>query len=135
MIQELLISQIKILESMTPMDFLEFRNLLNPASGFQSKQFRVIENKLGLLRQDRLKFSKEPYDSFLNKEDKKDVKEAENQESLFYYLEQWLERTPFLESGSFNFWKEYKNSVNKMLEEDISLIKNNDSLSKEENIS
>ena len=54
MIQELLINQIKILESMTPMDFLEFRNLLNPASGFQSVQFRVIENKLGLLRKDRL---------------------------------------------------------------------------------
>ena len=132
MIQELLISQIKILESMTPMDFLEFRNLLNPASGFQSKQFRVIENKLGLLREDRLKFSKEPYDSFLNKKDKKDVKTAENQKSLFYYLERWLERTPFLESGSFNFWEEYRNSVNQMLEEDISLIKTNNKLSKDE---
>ena len=32
---------------MTPMDFLEFRDLLNPASGFQSVQFRVIENLLG----------------------------------------------------------------------------------------
>ena len=47
-ILELLINQIKILESMTPMDFLEFRHLLSPASGFQSLQFRIIENKLGL---------------------------------------------------------------------------------------
>ena len=132
MIQELLIDQIKILESMTPMDFLEFRNLLNPASGFQSKQFRVIENKLGLLREDRLKFSKEPYDSFLKNNDKKDVREAENQKSLFFYLEQWLERTPFLEDGSFNFWKEYKSSVNNMLNEDVNLIKNNKNLSNEE---
>ena len=132
MIQELLINQIKILESMTPMDFLEFRNLLNPASGFQSKQFRVIENKLGLKRKDRLKFSKESYDSFLKKQDKDDVRNAEKQNSLFYYLEQWLERTPFLEDGSFNFWKEYKKSVNKMLDEDISLIKNNKNLSSDQ---
>ena len=132
MIQELLISQIKILESMSPMDFLEFRNLLNPASGFQSMQFRVIENKLGLIRENRIKFSKEQYDSFLNEKDKKNVKNAENQKSLFCYLESWLERTPFLESGSFNFWEEYKNSVNKMLDEDIQIIKNNKNLSNEE---
>ena len=33
---QLLVDQIKILETMTPMDFLEFRDLLTPASGFQS---------------------------------------------------------------------------------------------------
>ena len=33
---------------MTPLDFLEFRDLLVPASGFQSLQFRLIETKLGL---------------------------------------------------------------------------------------
>lgn len=37
-----------ILETMTPLDFMEFRNYLSPASGFQSCQFRLIENKLGL---------------------------------------------------------------------------------------
>jgi len=33
---------------MTPYDFAEFRDYLKPASGFQSLQFRMIENKLGL---------------------------------------------------------------------------------------
>ena len=33
---------------MTPMDFLEFRDLLIPASGFQSVQFREIEILLGV---------------------------------------------------------------------------------------
>ena len=42
-IQKLLIDQVGILETMTPMDFLEFRDLLTPASGFQSAQFREIE--------------------------------------------------------------------------------------------
>ena len=53
-IQQLLIDQIKILETMTPMDFLDFRDLLTPASGFQSAQFRMIENKIGLHKENRL---------------------------------------------------------------------------------
>ena len=46
-ILEVLNSQVGILDTMTPMDFLEFRNLLLPSSGFQSLQFRIIEAKLG----------------------------------------------------------------------------------------
>ncbi|MFW1406234.1 tryptophan 2,3-dioxygenase family protein, partial [Vibrio parahaemolyticus] len=47
-ILELLNQQVSILDTMTPMDFLAFRNLLTPSSGFQSKQFRLIEAVLGL---------------------------------------------------------------------------------------
>ncbi len=47
-IQRVLISQISILETMTPMDFLAFRDHLNPASGFQSAQFRELEYLAGL---------------------------------------------------------------------------------------
>ncbi|MBK8089465.1 MAG: hypothetical protein IPK31_16890 [Chitinophagaceae bacterium] len=47
-ILELLNQQVTVLDTMTPLDFLEFRNLLTPASGFQSKQFRLIEATLGL---------------------------------------------------------------------------------------
>jgi hypothetical protein len=43
---ELLNQQVSVLDTMTPLDFLEFRNLLTPSSGFQSKQFRLIEAKL-----------------------------------------------------------------------------------------
>lgn len=42
-IERLLIEQIEVIETMTPQDFLAFRNLLAPASGFQSVQFREIE--------------------------------------------------------------------------------------------
>jgi tryptophan 2,3-dioxygenase len=42
-IERLLISQIDVLETMTPQDFLDFRSLLAPASGFQSVQFRELE--------------------------------------------------------------------------------------------
>ncbi|HET6863019.1 MAG TPA: tryptophan 2,3-dioxygenase family protein, partial [Pyrinomonadaceae bacterium] len=47
-IEKLLINQIHILESMTPISFLSFRDELNPASGFQSMQFREIEFSSGL---------------------------------------------------------------------------------------
>ncbi|MEK9942885.1 MAG: tryptophan 2,3-dioxygenase family protein, partial [Gammaproteobacteria bacterium] len=38
-----ILSQIDVLETMTPVDFLNFRNLLGSSSGFQSAQFRCIE--------------------------------------------------------------------------------------------
>src|SRR5437762_7346606 len=47
-IEKLLIGQIHILETMTPARFLGFRDELNPASGFQSMQFREIEFSSGL---------------------------------------------------------------------------------------
>src|SRR5262249_52243152 len=46
--EKLLVNQIHILESMTPISFLAFRDELNPASGFQSMQFREIEFSSGL---------------------------------------------------------------------------------------
>ena len=64
-IQKIAINQIEILKSMTPMDFLEFRDLLIPASCFQSSQFRFIENALGLESESRLRFSKQNYKKFL----------------------------------------------------------------------
>jgi tryptophan 2,3-dioxygenase len=42
-IEQILIEQVVVLETMTPQDFLAFRSLLAPASGFQSVQFRELE--------------------------------------------------------------------------------------------
>lgn len=47
-IMRLLVQQIHILETMTPVDFLQFRDRLGPASGFQSVQFREVEYVMGL---------------------------------------------------------------------------------------
>ncbi len=47
-IMRLLVQQIHILETMSPTDFLGFRHKLNPASGFQSSQFREIEFIAGM---------------------------------------------------------------------------------------
>jgi tryptophan 2,3-dioxygenase len=42
-IERILVTQIHVLEGMAPIGFLEFRDKLNPASGFQSMQFRELE--------------------------------------------------------------------------------------------
>ena len=61
-IEKLLVSQIHILESMTPISFLAFRDELNPASGFQSMQFREIEFSSGLKDESILReFENDPY--------------------------------------------------------------------------
>ncbi len=49
-----LVSQLDILETMTPMSFTSFRDRLESASGFQSTQFRELEFLLGYKRRDML---------------------------------------------------------------------------------
>ena len=127
-IQKLLIDQVGILETMTPMDFLEFRDLLTPASGFQSVQFRQIENKLGMASEHRVRFGKQRYDEYLESNDRSKALESEKNPSLFILLENWLERTPFLQFEEFNFWESYQKSVEKMINNDIKQINENTTL-------
>ncbi len=47
-VQRVLIQQLEVLETIRPVDFLKFRSLLLPASGFQSLQFRELEFISGL---------------------------------------------------------------------------------------
>ena len=47
-ILKVLVSQVDVLETMTPLEFLSFRERLQSASGFQSCQFRELEFTLGL---------------------------------------------------------------------------------------
>jgi tryptophan 2,3-dioxygenase len=47
-ILKVMVAQLDILETMTPLEFLTFRERLDAASGFQSDQFRQIEFVLGV---------------------------------------------------------------------------------------
>ena len=122
-IWHLLIDQIRVLETMTPLEFLEFRNLLYPASGFQSKQFRLIENKLGLSLEQRKLHSGCPYHQFLNQKERSEVLESEKTSNLKNFIEKWLERTPYLKTKNYDFWLNYEESVNTMLSNEIKIIK------------
>ena len=55
MIMKTMVAQLDILETITPMSFLSFRDRLAAASGFQSPQFRALEFLLGFKRPDMLK--------------------------------------------------------------------------------
>src|SRR6187401_3565852 len=79
-ILKVLVQQIDIMETMTPMDFLDFRDMLRPASGFQSYQFKVLEAKLGLKFDNR--HGKEYYTAQLKKEHVDVIKSAEGNKSL-----------------------------------------------------
>lgn len=96
-ILELAVHQMTIMETMTPLDFLDFRDLLRPASGFQSIQFKMIEAALGLHYGSR--FGQNYYLSQLSEGDIERVKKAESEQSLLVLVNNWLERMPFIREG------------------------------------
>jgi tryptophan 2,3-dioxygenase len=117
-IQKLLIEQIHVLETMTALDFLDFRDVLYPASGFQSYQFRVVENRIGVRPQNRHLYRPEqPYYANLSNEHQLLVQRSETEPSLFDVVEEWLERTPFLKFHSFDFLGEYQKAIRESRQE------------------
>ncbi|HRN36429.1 MAG TPA: tryptophan 2,3-dioxygenase family protein [Flavobacteriales bacterium] len=94
-IVDLLVKQLGILDTMTPLDFLDFRDMLRPASGFQSMQFKILEARLGLRMEDR--FGKQYYTSQLHPEHKAQIEALENKTTLVELVNAWLERMPFLD--------------------------------------
>lgn len=122
-IQKLLVQQILVMETMTPLDFLDFRHHLFPASGFQSYQFRQIETMLGLPSSQRLTYNQKPYHIVFRDEQKEVLSDLEAHGTIFAAIEQWLERTPFLDFGDFNFLESYTGAVKRMMESERDAIK------------
>lgn len=118
LILKLLTDQFQILETMTPLDFLEFRKYLDTASGFQSLQFRILENKLGLKEENRIKYNQQHYKkAFSDPASKAALDASISEPSLFKVVEAWLERTPGIESSDFNFWEQYQISAHRWIED------------------
>lgn len=97
-ILKVLVQQIDIMETMTPMDFLDFRDMLRPASGFQSWQFKALEARLGLQYEQR--YGQEYYISQLRQEQIDLIKSVEAKQPLISLVNQWLERMPFLDQAA-----------------------------------
>ncbi len=121
-ILKVLVHQIDIMETMTPMDFLDFRDMLRPASGFQSWQFKLLEARLGLKFEKR--HGQEYYISQLKEEQVQLIKNAENQPSVLQLVNSWLSRMPFFEekenwknyeSAKGGFWEDYINIYSESL--------------------
>lgn len=131
-IMHTLVGQLDILETMTSLDFLDFRHHLSPASGFQSHQFRKLEVLLGLKIKKRHQFGGCPYHSQFEGKKKEEILNLEETPSLFKLVERWLERIPFLKMDGFDFTKKYESAVNDMLEKEISSIKESPLLTEED---
>jgi tryptophan 2,3-dioxygenase len=121
-ILRVLVHQIDILETMTPMDFLDFRDMLRPASGFQSWQFKLLEAKLGLKFEYR--HGQEYYTSQLKQEHIDVIKQAEKEHSFLQLVNDWLERMPFFSKPELwqnfsheDFYKAYKEAYSVSLAE------------------
>jgi tryptophan 2,3-dioxygenase len=120
-ILEIAVNQMTVMETMTPLDFLDFRDLLRPASGFQSIQFKMIEAALGLNYDSR--HGQGYYLSQLTQPDIDRVKKAESEQSLLVLVNAWLERMPFIKDSKYwpaedqGFWQQYRAAYNDSLRE------------------
>jgi tryptophan 2,3-dioxygenase len=127
----LLNQQVNILDTMTPLDFLEFRNLLTPSSGFQSVQFRLIEARLGLAMDNRhhADYYKRTNEGGFTQPHYNAINTAEQEQNLLQVINRWLERMPFFRADFWpvispdstplqhKFWNEYRNRYNDSLTE------------------
>lgn len=95
-------------------EFLDFS-----ASGFQSLQFRLIENKLGVKQEHRVKYNQKYQDVFGDDAKSLDkLTASENEPSLCDLVQKWLERTPGLEESGFNFYQKFRSNVYELLDEE-----------------
>ncbi len=112
-IMKVLVHQIDVLETMTSLDFLDFRDMLRPASGFQSMQFKELETLLGLKVEAR--HGREYFTSQLKPEDAHQINEQSKTASLLELMNVWLERIPFFDNSDLwmgwqgmAFWYVYR---------------------------
>ncbi|KAE8630085.1 hypothetical protein XENTR_v10000685 [Xenopus tropicalis] len=135
MILKLLVEQFSVLETMTAMDFFDFRDYLSPASGFQSLQFRLLENKIGVPEILRVPYNRRHYRDNFKGETNELLLKSEQELTLLGLVEAWLERTPGLEEEGFHFWGKLEANIFRGLEEELQTVKTKpDSEEKEEQL-
>jgi len=98
-IMRLMNDQFEVLETMKPLGFLDFRDCLYPASGFQSKQFRMVEAMLGLQMENRYMSGHYKkvciHSGGFNQGDFDEITDTENSSSVLEGVKKWLSRAPF----------------------------------------
>ncbi|MEL6348050.1 MAG: tryptophan 2,3-dioxygenase family protein [Myxococcota bacterium] len=98
----LAVSTFEVMETLTPQDFLDFRDKLTPASGFQSFQLREIELLMGLSDEQRIRYGNTDPIEHIRKlatgergeHVHNQLNRARSEQSLRKSLHLWLYRTP-----------------------------------------
>ncbi|XP_051891986.1 tryptophan 2,3-dioxygenase-like [Pristis pectinata] len=134
MILKLLVDQFAVLETMTALDFFDFRNHLVPASGFQSLQFRLLENKIGVPENLRIPCNRRHYRDNFKGKDNELLLRSELEPTLLQLVEQWLERTPGLEPDGFDFWGKLKINIERGLREEFTDIQSKPAFEEKEDM-
>ena len=117
-IEQLMIDQVRIMETLSPLDFIDFRDNLGTSSGLQSFQFRLFEIRLGAgYPQGNI-----PALQCMPASQQAILKQASSEPSLLTLVERWLERIPFLQTEDFSFWENYRQAVSKVFEEEYAGI-------------
>lgn len=107
-IMKLLVDQFRVMETLTPQDFLAFRDKLIPASGFQSFQLRELEILLGLGDAERIAYAgADPLEHIRSlaqstpggRQAWARIEQARSEPTLRSVLHDWLYRTPVQGSG------------------------------------
>ena len=104
-IQQVMVAQLGIIETMSPMDFLAFRDSLGSASAFQSAQFRELEILAGLPDEARHEYEGASFERHFDAETVARFDRRREQLSLRRSLYHWLERTP-IEEGFIDTYLE-----------------------------
>ena len=91
-ILKLLVQQIEIMETMSPMDFLDFRDLLRPASDFKVRSLKFWKRDLTLKFEQR--HEKGHYLSQLKEAEVSMIRQTETKKTLLELVNEWLEGCP-----------------------------------------
>ncbi len=91
------VSQLAVLETMSALDFLAFRDQLGSASGFQSPQFRMLEILSGLQDENRYEYAGHSFERRFPPDQVAQFNELRKTPSLRESMESWLDRTPIEE--------------------------------------
>jgi tryptophan 2,3-dioxygenase len=124
----ILVSQLTVLETMSPSDFLAFRDKLGSASGFQSAQFRELEILAGLPDEARFFYDGESFERRFPKESVARFNELRDQATIRDALYGWLGRAP-IERG---FVETYLKAFDGYVDEQRQLHCDNSQLSETE---
>ncbi|XP_046564900.1 tryptophan 2,3-dioxygenase-like [Haliotis rubra] len=111
MVLRLAVEQFHILETMPPLNFMDFRHVLAGMSGCQSLQFRMMEKLFGINH--RHEYKGQSYMDKMNTEDKEVLQKYPDQDdggTLLDVVQAWLESTPGIDDRQF--WDKYRQNEN-----------------------
>ena len=127
-IQKVMIAQLAVLETMSPGDFLAFRDELGNASGFQSAQFRELEILAGLPDEQRYAYQGDSFERRFPAETVAHFRALREQPNLREVLTRWLERAPI----EADWTDQYLAAFDRYVDEQVGLQSANEELTDED---